>query len=912
METHTNQVLPRTNNSQRQPSQPQNNQSLQNANQGLPSLQTFNHLEEPNILSNILKEQKEKNSKGDPESARIATKEKLREFQIPAKWEWLPCNYELKREEKSIETHWSLSPTIQLIGNDQKNPPIMDISINLERPFMHNDELGWNWHKSWNLPNLTISIKINDAISNDPILPPADLKAQLFAVKVLLNKSEQFKLYDLGLKGSTVQDLSEGQCTFSAIKFSSTSYNNDGVKFHLIVLIYIQDDTRSRACPRILYSRISPPIFVDSRKSARDSNVTRNKKIVCKYFDPFPADTFEKTFIKRNTKLNESKEEIIENSLGGLSQYFTAPNIRNKVKHPVFLAAKFSNCVRLFYNANLMKIPLDKEKKEEDMIIMMQKVLMESSFKEKGESTNSSKAFDNKYFILLIEEPSNLDSFQLNKKISDYLEPIINDVLHIIFNSNIVPPHFRELPNKNLVNAYTNVYNKLNHMKDNFPSQPSTPENESRKKTKGDSPKQKATKSKNSELNRKREKQELSSDNEDDDEEGESVTESIAHLASLKKKVKTESDRLTQGTSAMEEISASPRPPIEIMQPIKQQQLPVQQKPQILQNKPETSIKISNPQKIVQPKPSSSMKVESEHFDIKSESEHHLDQNPLAKMKGMLGVNNLSDIEAAALMKGVNPRPGMMNETLLQALRQQQSLDNLKANKLNIQLPGSSIQSNAGLPFGTNPLQTGNDSQFDMISNLPEQMRNQLMMSALYQNSGKNLQNKNEVFNKNQNMMSNKGFPFVQQQQSQSQLPPQLGAQFLQQHSQLQLQQQLAHAQAQLQAQDFGKEQSLMSNDFGNHSLLNQLFMQQQLGNYMMGGNGPNTNNNFAASLLAGGGLNSNHLAGGFQGLVGNNQGNSQVEGLLRSMNAGQQNLNMASLMANLGKLGGPLGNLQK
>jgi len=91
--------------------------------------------------------------------------------------------------------------------------------------------------------------------------------------------------------------------------------------------------------------------------------------------------------------------------------------------------------------------------------------------------------------------------------------------------------------------------------------------------------------------------------------------------------------------------------------------------------------------------------------------------------------------------------------------------------------------------------------------------------------------------------------------------------------------------------------------------------MQQQLGNYMMGGNGPNTNNNFAASLLAGGGLNSNHLAGGFQGLVGNNQGNSQVEGLLRGlngMNAGQQNLNMASLMANLGKLGGPLGNLQK
>lgn len=102
---------------------------------------------------------------------------------------------------------------------------------------------------------------------------------------MLLNKAEQFKLYDLGLKGPYTQDLSEGQAVFSGIKFSSTSYNNDviffflselkGVKFHLIVLIYIQDDARSRACPKILYSKISPPIFVDSRKSARDSNVVK-------------------------------------------------------------------------------------------------------------------------------------------------------------------------------------------------------------------------------------------------------------------------------------------------------------------------------------------------------------------------------------------------------------------------------------------------------------------------------------------------------------------------------------------------------------------------------------------------------------------------------------------------------------
>lgn len=55
--------------------------------------------------------------------------------------------------------------------------------------------------------------------------------------------------------------------------------------------------------------------------------------------------------------MSESKEELIENSLEGLSQYFTAPNIRNKVKHPIFLAAKFSKCVKLYYNSILIKFP---------------------------------------------------------------------------------------------------------------------------------------------------------------------------------------------------------------------------------------------------------------------------------------------------------------------------------------------------------------------------------------------------------------------------------------------------------------------------------------------------------------------------------------------------------------------------
>lgn len=120
-----------------------------------------------------------------------------------------------------------------------------------------------------------------DPSTKTGILPPSDLKTELLAVKVLSNKAEQFKLFDIGLKGVAVQDLSEGMAVFPGLKFNSTSYNNDGVKFHLVVLIYIMEDQRSG--PKILYSRISPPIFVDSRKSARDSNEDRVElKIITK------------------------------------------------------------------------------------------------------------------------------------------------------------------------------------------------------------------------------------------------------------------------------------------------------------------------------------------------------------------------------------------------------------------------------------------------------------------------------------------------------------------------------------------------------------------------------------------------------------------------------------------------------
>lgn len=72
----------------------------------------------------------------------------------------------------------------------------------------------------------------------------------------------------MGIRGKSVLEMVNGQAIFNAIKFYSTSYNNDGVKFHLVLCIYIKNENDE--IPKILNATISPPIFVDSRKSARD------------------------------------------------------------------------------------------------------------------------------------------------------------------------------------------------------------------------------------------------------------------------------------------------------------------------------------------------------------------------------------------------------------------------------------------------------------------------------------------------------------------------------------------------------------------------------------------------------------------------------------------------------------------
>jgi len=113
--------------------------------------------------------------------------------------------------------------------------------------------------------------------TDETLLCPKDIFVHVFAVKAVVDQNNKLYLADVGLKGSNKLELIDGKAVFQTLKFASTSYNNEGVKFHLLVCLYLQisEDTK----PKILKAIVSPPIFVDSRKSVRESEKFSDNKL---------------------------------------------------------------------------------------------------------------------------------------------------------------------------------------------------------------------------------------------------------------------------------------------------------------------------------------------------------------------------------------------------------------------------------------------------------------------------------------------------------------------------------------------------------------------------------------------------------------------------------------------------------
>lgn len=245
-------------------------------------------------------------------------------------WVWLDCNYFLKYSpDKKNISYLNLTPFHKIhnmMGSVQTTLAHPKVEITMEKNIIFDNSLGWNWHKSWILPMITVRLLNHQ----DYDLEENKIFAKLFVVKAGLQETETFYLVDIGIKGENKIYLKNNVASFNNLKFASTSYNNEGLKFHLVVALFYEinnaSDFSSTSNLRIIESKLSPPIYVDSRKSARD-NITTEIKI----FDFFSPDLLVKPLVKRRKKEGDISEEMITNSFKGFINYYTAANIRNKV-----------------------------------------------------------------------------------------------------------------------------------------------------------------------------------------------------------------------------------------------------------------------------------------------------------------------------------------------------------------------------------------------------------------------------------------------------------------------------------------------------------------------------------------------------------------------------------------------------
>ena len=120
-------------------------------------------------------------------------------------------------------------------------------------------------------------------------------------------------------------------------------------------MISFKDDASTVGAPKIIFSRISPPIHIDSRIAARDKKLG-SQQVASKSSKPaeensimFEPDALMKEYVKKGKAKGQKASEVkIENNLKGLFDYLTAPNIRNKVKSILFFLIRFSSCFKAY------------------------------------------------------------------------------------------------------------------------------------------------------------------------------------------------------------------------------------------------------------------------------------------------------------------------------------------------------------------------------------------------------------------------------------------------------------------------------------------------------------------------------------------------------------------------------------
>ncbi|EME31743.1 zinc finger-like protein [Galdieria sulphuraria] len=301
--------------------------------------------------------------------------------------------------------------------------------MTLTRDFLYDSvKKEFRWHKTWCLPLIQIHM---------PTYQQHGGKL-LVRIHCVIPGGSRGQFEDVGLKGQTSQQLVNGECTFSRLRFVSTSNLHGGKKFHLILSVWCES-----VC---LLAYVSSGISVYSRKDAdkkrKKAKDVLEERTVDTAFRVFSPSLFDRDFVK---KVNDHKGhticEKIDNSLVGLVNYFQAPNIRAKCRHPVFLLCKFNNVLSLARNVNLFP----EETKEMFYCFLSDLGIGSNNFQDHSQYKDTLSTTYPRWFIILKENNSLTE--EAKRRISENMKYIECRVIGFVQSPLFLPEHYRPVQN---------------------------------------------------------------------------------------------------------------------------------------------------------------------------------------------------------------------------------------------------------------------------------------------------------------------------------------------------------------------------------------------------------------------------------------------------------------------------------
>lgn len=216
------------------------------------------------------------------------------------------------------------------------------ILVELQRNFIYHQKQGmYAWHKAWRLPVMRVNAFMAAAAGAQGAQGEAPRRAAgMLELKAVKRTDAEIPFEDVGLQGETLAELrasSTSAASFSQLMFSSTSFKHRGAPFHLLISLFGADGA-------LLCAVLSPPIHVNSRKQDEGLGGVTDP------IRPFDPINLTRRLVKIGRVQGVKTDINIDSSLDGMVHYLTAPNIKGKVRHAVFLAVRFCDAIGILQN----------------------------------------------------------------------------------------------------------------------------------------------------------------------------------------------------------------------------------------------------------------------------------------------------------------------------------------------------------------------------------------------------------------------------------------------------------------------------------------------------------------------------------------------------------------------------------